>query len=342
METKVTIICVAYNHEKYIRQALESFIMQETSFDYEILVHDDASSDSTATIIQEYAAKYPKIIKPILEKENQYSVSGCKFLNEMYYAAQGEYIALCDGDDFWTDSLKLQRQVELMDSQTNLSLSFHAVNISYENAKDKDRVSPVAENNHRFTIKDILEDNPINTCSVMYRRQSYKDLPDFIMPHDVYTHLLHAKSGEIGFLDIVMATYRKQSGGLWWNSGERMERIYQKHYYKLTNLFAELLKLFNTQARYRNIIYKHIDYLINTFIDIDRKKKTQLLKEVTHSFPNLVARFTANQKSFINELQTENQRLSKDVHELLPAARELENIKKSRWYRLNPRHLKNK
>ena len=106
----VSICCLAYNHEKYIRKTLEGFVNQKTNFNYEILIHDDCSTDNTVNIVEEYRKKYPKLIKPIYQKENQHS-KGIKISNVYQFPrAQGKYIAMCEGDDYWTDMNKLQKQ----------------------------------------------------------------------------------------------------------------------------------------------------------------------------------------------------------------------------------------
>lgn len=131
MENKkplVAIQCITYNHEPYIRDALEGFLMQKTDFPFVAVVHDDASTDETATIIREYAEKYPDIIKPIFETENQYSKqdgSLGRIVNNAVAATGAKYIALCEGDDYWTDPLKLQKQFDILESNENISLSFH-------------------------------------------------------------------------------------------------------------------------------------------------------------------------------------------------------------------------
>lgn len=112
----VTIRCLTYNHEPYIRQCLEGFVMQKSNFKFEAIVHDDASTDGTAAIIREFAEKYPDIIKPIFETENQYSKhdgSLNRIMNEHTY---GKYVAYCEGDDYWTDPLKLQKQIDFLES----------------------------------------------------------------------------------------------------------------------------------------------------------------------------------------------------------------------------------
>ena len=109
----VSISCITYNHEPYIVQALNGFLMQKTSFPFEVLIHDDASTDRTADIIREYEKKFPKIIKPIYQKENQYSKGNRAILASFVYPrAKGKYIALCEGDDYWIDENKLQQQYE--------------------------------------------------------------------------------------------------------------------------------------------------------------------------------------------------------------------------------------
>lgn len=112
----VSIHCITYNHEPYIRQCLEGFVMQKTNFRFEAIVHDDASTDRTADIIREYAAKYPNIIKPIYETENQYSKRDGSLRRIMDAACTGKYIALCEGDDYWIDPLKLQKQVDFLEA----------------------------------------------------------------------------------------------------------------------------------------------------------------------------------------------------------------------------------
>jgi glycosyltransferase involved in cell wall biosynthesis len=117
----VTIRCITYNHEPYIRQALDGFVMQKTKFRFEAIVHDDVSTDSTASIIREYAERFPDIIKPIFETENQYSKADGSLTRVLDAATRGKYIAFCEGDDYWTDPFKLQKQVEFLESHSDYS-----------------------------------------------------------------------------------------------------------------------------------------------------------------------------------------------------------------------------
>lgn len=129
-ELMVTIRCAAYNHERYIRQCLEGFVMQKTNFRFEAIVHDDASTDGTAKIIKEYADKYPDIIKPIFETENQYRKNNLTAVMNSHM--HGKYIAFCEGDDYWIDPFKLQKQVDFLESHPNFSICTHRYFLFYQ------------------------------------------------------------------------------------------------------------------------------------------------------------------------------------------------------------------
>lgn len=121
----VTVCCLTYNHEKFIRQCLDGFIMQKTSFRFEVLVHDDASTDKTQDIIREYESNYPNIIRPIFQKKNQYSKGIRAILATFCYPhARGKYIAICEGDDYWIDPLKLQKHVDFLENNPEYGLVY--------------------------------------------------------------------------------------------------------------------------------------------------------------------------------------------------------------------------
>ena len=132
----VTIRCITYNHEPYIRQCLEGFIMQKTNFRFEAIVHDDASTDETANIIREYAEKYPDIIKPIFETENQYSKLDGSIQRIMSEHIHGKYVAMCEGDDYWIDPLKLQKQVDFLESNPKYSMCARNAFVFYQQKND--------------------------------------------------------------------------------------------------------------------------------------------------------------------------------------------------------------
>lgn len=136
----LSIQCLVYNHEPYLRQCLDGFIMQKTNFDYEVVVHDDASTDNSASIISEYTRRYPKLIKPIYESENLYSRVGNKISFIINEKCSGKYIALCEGDDYWTDPLKLQKQINFLEANLEYSMCFHNTIEHYEFDEKADRI----------------------------------------------------------------------------------------------------------------------------------------------------------------------------------------------------------
>lgn len=132
----VAIRCVTYNHEPYIRDTLNGFVMQKTNFPFIAIVHDDASTDGTADVIREYAAKYPDIIKPVYETENQYSKCDgglFRMMNKFCLDSNAKYTAVCEGDDYWTDPHKLQKQVDFLEAHPNYSMVFASVKLQYGN-----------------------------------------------------------------------------------------------------------------------------------------------------------------------------------------------------------------
>lgn len=121
----VSVRCITYNHEPYIAQAIDGFLMQKTNFPFEVVIHDDASTDKTADIIREYEKKYPLIIKPIYQTENQYSKGNGAVTKVVNTKLKGKYIAFCEGDDYWIDENKLQVQFDFMEYHPECSLCVH-------------------------------------------------------------------------------------------------------------------------------------------------------------------------------------------------------------------------
>jgi len=219
----VTVWCLAYNQKDFIRDALEGFVMQKTSFPFEVIVHDDASTDGTTAIVQEYARHYPDIIKPVIETENQWQKGGLKhiikIMNEKY--RKGKYIAFCEGDDYWTAPQKLQLQVDFLESHPEYSMCFHSAKKKYEtntrawidceNIQDKD-----------YDATDIFINWTVPTASVMCRREAmdfYANLkhPERIQNYDIFIFLSCAMIGKLRGIHEQMSVYRIQGDGLTYN-----------------------------------------------------------------------------------------------------------------------------
>ena len=166
----VSVLTLAYNQAPYIRECLNGILMQKTNFAFELLIHDDASTDGTADIIREYEAKYPDIIKPIYQKENQYTRGGKIMERFMYPRAKGKYIALCEGDDYWTDPLKLQKQVDFMEANPEYSLCFHACSIKFEDGITPKKLYSEWEERD-YSCYEILKEWTIPTVSSLFRKE---------------------------------------------------------------------------------------------------------------------------------------------------------------------------
>lgn len=193
----VAIKCATYNHEPYIRDTLEGFVMQKTNFPFVAIVHDDASTDGTPDIIREYAAKYPDIIKPIYETENQYSKrdgSLRRIMNAAVEASGAKYVALCEGDDYWTDPLKLQKQVDFLESHPDYTLVFANVRFHYESGVT-DQTFPLE--NREYFPTEIYKRCLIATPTILYRRD--------ILDSDVFKRFNKIKRAVFGDLTLYMA-----------------------------------------------------------------------------------------------------------------------------------------
>lgn len=215
----VSIRCITYNHGKYIRNTLEGFVMQKTNFKFEAIVHDDASTDNTADIIREYAKKYPDIIKPIFETENQYSKHDGSLARIMNNACKGKYIAFCEGDDYWIDPLKLQKQVDILEDNPNTTMvytGFITVNeagieISYPRYEKFKRESQSGD-----LFQYLLENgNFIMTLTTMFRREVIFNPVLLNSPTQLdYLYILvSAGMGTLSYLPDITSCYRISPNG---------------------------------------------------------------------------------------------------------------------------------
>lgn len=226
MEEKcmVTILCPAYNHEKYIRQTLESFLAQKTDFKFEILVHDDASTDGTADIIREIAAKYPDVVFPTFQVENQYS-KGAVIMDILLPNARGKYVALCEGDDYWSDNDKLQLQVDWLENNPEYSACVHnTVMLNCESGTET-LYNPSDSEDRDFALSDVIGGigKVYHTSSVVTKIEYFKDMPDFFYisaQHRVGDQpraIWYAINGKIRFMSRKMSVYRQFSAPSSWS-----------------------------------------------------------------------------------------------------------------------------
>lgn len=215
----ISIICNTYNHVKYIKEALDSFLMQDVSVPFEILVHDDASTDGTDDVIRKYEKKYPNIIKPLYQKENQYS-RGIKITPQIQLPrTEGKFVAFCEGDDYWTDPNKLQRQYEFMENHPEYSGCCHAYDMV---AKDRQLIK-----SQSLMLKDgvvpmsFLIGNQIyapHFATLFIRRKCLVNLgPEFLGKscNDMTLRLYCAAQAPLFYLAHDMSAYRRFTEGSW-------------------------------------------------------------------------------------------------------------------------------
>jgi glycosyltransferase involved in cell wall biosynthesis len=311
----VSICCITFNQEKYISETLDSFLMQKTNFNYEILIHDDASTDSTSKIIREYEKKYPEIIKPIYQSENQYSKRVKISATYNFPRARGKYIALCEGDDYWTDPLKLQKQVDYMELHPECSLCTHAAEIISSDGKLIGINRPHTENKS-YSVEELISGGGglFPTNSMLYQAILVKKMPEFYMNAPVGDGPLTiflALKGDVYYIDQCMSVYRYMAEGSWSRRLSMDSNAKIVHIKRMIKMYSELDEY--TDYRYSNTINDTI--LKNEFLILHLKSD---IKNIT----------SAKYKKYYNKLS--NWQKSKIyIKAYLPCLDKL--LRKLRW-----------
>jgi glycosyltransferase involved in cell wall biosynthesis len=216
---RVSVCVITYNHEKFVAKMLDSLLMQQTTFDFEIVVGDDCSKDNTAAILKEYQQRYPDKIRLLLQSKNL-GLNGKFNALQTFAIAKGEYIAQFDGDDYLTSPHKLQKQVEMLDANPHYSASFHNAMVIYDdNSAPPEEVNPLKK--AEITLDDLIGEDELTfiaTSSLMFRREEFARNPDpewtnLSTSGDIPRNIMFASRGPIGYIDEVMSVYRKNRGG---------------------------------------------------------------------------------------------------------------------------------
>ena len=284
-EPKISVCLITYNQEAYISKALESVLSQKTKYNFEFIIGEDGSSDGTSDICRKYAKDFPDTIKLIERDRNcperkKYSCQSLYNFIHTIKEAQGKYVMIIEGDDYWTAPYKLQKQVDFMEANPDFTMCVHPAEVKYESCdwtqeqiKDLDSTVPPTNlhnlfcTNNEIPLKYMLQSNCIATASAMYRWKYYgeefqKAFPLHIMPGDWYLHLLHARDGKIGYLPDSMSVYRKHSGGIYSSLGKDMGYFYDKFgmlelnfYHAVMQLFPKILMLLPLSAILMKIMF---------------------------------------------------------------------------------------
>ncbi|HEX7980800.1 MAG TPA: glycosyltransferase [Gemmatimonadaceae bacterium] len=308
----LSIVMIAYNVERYIRQAIDSVVEQRVDFDYELVIGEDRSTDGTREIVLEYAARFPDRIRPILRDVN---LGMNRNFMETLQQARGQFIALLDSDDYWTSPDKLQRQMDFLRSHPECSICFHNTLVVYEqgdppthpfHTEHPERLISRRIPEPISTLADLARGNFMQTCSVMFRAGLYGALPDWYLEMPTFDwplHVLNAEHGTIGYIDEVLGAYRVHSAGFW--------STHMAHYRRLADVEAMIhgYRLIDrhTGGRYRKTIRGELLPLFRqgAKIQLEYGRRLSALRYALAAMsPHLVAHRADNRKALRLALRT--------------------------------------
>lgn len=265
----VSVLCTSYNHEPYIRDCLDSIIKQKTNFIFEVIVHDDASTDGSAKIIKEYEAKYPDIIKPIYQKENQYSQSISIYEKFLFPKAKGKYIAFCECDDFWCDPQKLQLQFNALKKYSNCSACCHITNaVNFQTKQhlyylNKRKINSGVVKNSIIMKEALTGVCRLHISSLMFRKEilvyfyKYRDKYFYFPFYDWSIEMFLAYSGNFFYYNKVLSCYRVSV------PDGAMDKVFNKYTFNVDDLKKSINNFYNfnvlTQKKYNTEILNCID-----------------------------------------------------------------------------------
>lgn len=223
---KISVLCITFNHKDYISKCLNSMLMQKTDFPFEILVHDDASTDGTSQIVRKYAEEFPDIIKPYIEVSNRYS-QGKSPIFPLFSKIKGKYVAYCEGDDSWTDINKLQQQADFLDSHSDYAACCHQT-IKHNLYTGEESFFSSRNADSDITTESILDwdfkDRYVHLNTVLFRKEVLNHLPHYLLGKypigDMPFYVYLTTCGKVKFFDKVMSNYNYGTAGSWVDRGK--------------------------------------------------------------------------------------------------------------------------
>ena len=277
----VSICCQTYNHKNYISQAIDGFLMQKTNFPFEVLLRDDASTDGTSEIVKEYSEKYPNIINPLIYAENQWQ-KGVSPFRDNVKRATGKYIAICEGDDYWTDPLKLQKQVDFLEGHEEFSLVCHDALIINEMTNRSTLFFGLNKKKQICSTPDTLNVHFCPTASIVLRREAILPLSNFDISAVAGDHLLVQLASLNGLLYRmfdVMSVYRKTAvGASELNGGKKLVPSLENRISTLNHLnrvsnnkYQKAIKIENLLIKNRINLLQSKSKIKTTILRINRK-----------------------------------------------------------------------
>lgn len=291
---QVSIILNSFNHEKYIKDALDGIVKQKVNFQFEVLVHDDASTDGTVGIIKNYIATYPHIyFSPIFQSENQYSKKIKIGATYQYPRAQGKYIAICEGDDYWTDPLKLQKQFDFMETYPHFALCTHDFLVHYEhrdissNFKASENfkyltATPIGETRfYQYTVNDFAKHlDGLHTATNFFRTEIllrvFSRISMYVSSGDYLLKLLLLKEGKGCFIPDVMSVLRKNPGGITQQAKNPISYFNSQEHQ--LSLFAEIAPPETKKYFYRRLWKIYPNYILGRGYTVPLKDRVYAIK----------------------------------------------------------------
>lgn len=262
----VSISCTTFNQELYIEDTLRGFLVQKTNFPIEVLIHDDASTDGTVDIIRRYEKEYPNIIKSILQTENQYSKKICINSTFNYNRARGIYIAMCEGDDYWTNDHKLQQQFDFMQGRPDISFTCHNAYI-HDLSNNSKYLFNKKLSTGMYTTRDLFN-KPwfVPTASLFIRKDALKDLPSWIglvRSQDLVVEISASIQNNFWYEEEPNSVYRKHSIG----SISSISAISEKPWnYLILRIFMMRKMFIYIPVNYKHLVVKDIFMTYNKII----------------------------------------------------------------------------
>lgn len=276
---EVSIICNTYNQEAYLEKAIDSMLAQKTSFDYEIIIHDDLSTDGTAALVRKYAAAYPEKIKAVYEQENQYS-KGADFITPMIKnIARGKYVAMCEGDDFWIDENKLQLQRDALENHPESDMcACWGCTVTEDGKREVSQIRPRIGDGILSTESVILGGGQyLVTAGLFFRRNMYEKILEFekITPLDYVLQIKGSLRGGIFYIDRKMAVYRRYAVGSWTNDVLKNEEKLNIQW----NIEKRLLETFDsdTNGQYHDVITERMKAYVPFEQQMESRKEEIML-----------------------------------------------------------------
>jgi len=290
----VSISCLTYNHDKYIRDALAGFLIQDTIYAYQIYVLDDASTDNNVNIIKEYQSKYPNLFQCFFLKENTWQKPNRLQIAKPYLDARnrGKYIAMCEGDDYWTDPLKLQKQVDFLESNPEYSMCVHNAIVHFEDVENRDYFFNPANQKSIITTEDLIEKWSFATASILFLARFQPDIDNEMSSRihnaDLFLALMVSLHGPIKYIPDVMSVYRRSIYAIKNKSFRKPGKNFNRHY--ILDKMIELLKIFDnlSNGKYNKQVESKIEQLKNTKKRDERYYHMPILK---YFKPNKIHQF---------------------------------------------------